>query len=189
MRLRYVLVVGVLLSGCLDRKETIKVQADGGVSVAFVLKGDPGEFKPDRVDVLPGGAGWKVTDEDVARDDGNGSDHVRRAEASFARIEDAPSSFGAADDPAPLTAHTTLRREATKEGTRYVFERRYVPRAYAWRERIFRRTVPEDVIKALSESPKEGAAHDEAVKRATSALLAFEREKNQVLLEEALGTT
>jgi hypothetical protein len=188
MRVPAVLVAcSLLLAGCLERKETITIQKDGTVEVSYVLKGDPGEFGADRVDALPSGTPWTVTDEDVAKSDGSGSDHVRHAKATFAKIEDAPQSNGAADDPAPLRVKTTLRIEAAKDGaTRYVFERRYVPRAYAWRERIFRRTVPEDVIKALNEN-KEGPGHDQAVRRATEALLAFEREKNQTLLEEALG--
>jgi hypothetical protein len=182
------LLLSFLLAGCLDREEKVTVHADGSVDVSHLLKGDAGEFKESRVDALPVGAPWKVTDEDLAKSDGSGTDHVRHAEASFARIEDVPESNGAAGDPAPLHASTSLHRESGKDGSvRYVFERRYVPRAYAWRERVFRRTVPEDVIKALNET-KEGAAHEQAEARAIECLLAFEREKTQIQVEDALAS-
>src|SRR5277367_2865940 len=48
------LCCSLLLAGCLDRKETIKVEKDGSVSISHVLKGDPGEFKASRIDALPG---------------------------------------------------------------------------------------------------------------------------------------
>jgi hypothetical protein len=177
------------LVGCLERKEKTTVHADGSVHVALSFKGDAGEFAPTAAEKLPTGAPWTVHDEDVARSDGKGTDHVRTADADFASAGAIPETFGSADDPAPLHAKTTVTVEHTKEGrTRWTFERRYAPRAHAWRDRIFNRWFPDDLMKALQEKDEEGAIPDPTLRRAAAAVLDFEREKALVFLEDSLAS-
>jgi hypothetical protein len=178
-------------TGCLERKETVKIAADGSIDVAATFKGDAGEFDPARADALPRGAPWTVSDRDVPRADGKGSDHVREAAAHFARADDIPATAGDPGDPAPLAAHTSLAIEHEADGTtRWVFERRYDRRDYAWRESLFRKAFPDALRKELEAASSEAGGAPlprPLVARAVDALLVFERTKAEALLERALG--
>ena len=165
-----ILIAGLalVLAGCLEREETIVVGADGGVTITHRLKGDAAEFREGRVDALPSGK-----DTATKRDDG-GTEVVREATATYAAGEALPASFG---DAAALQFPTTV----TVGMGSWVFERRYVGRRYAWRDRIFRRWFPQELQKAL-ERKEEGAT-----KQALAALIEFEKERIGTLLEEAMG--
>ncbi len=182
---RVLLLTLLAASGCLERREDLRIDAAGSIEVIHRFKGDPGEFAPGRPDRLPGGAPWVVTDEDLPHPDGSGSDHVREARASFPTAAAIPMNFGLAGDPAPLAMHTSLEIERSDRGeTRWIFERRYEARAYALRDRIFRRTFSGNVRKALDRGePLEGELRAEAIRGA----LAFEREKVGELAERALA--
>lgn len=173
-------------SGCLERREEILVRADGSLEVTHRFKGDPGEFGDDRPDALPRGAPWTVRDEDVRVDDSR-TDRVRVATATFARAADVPATFGAAGDPAPLAMRTQVSVQRRPDGTsRWIFERRYGARSYAVRDRLFRRTFPGDVRKALERGePIEG----ELLEKAVQAVVEFERSKVGLLLEQAIQAT
>jgi hypothetical protein len=180
------LAVSFLAAGCLERRERIEVRRDGSLAVHLTLKGDPGEFRAGRADALPSGAPWSVRDRDIPRADGKGADHEREAEAVFASASAIPQSSGPADDPAPLRAATALAIERTAGGSeRYTFVRRYAPRPYAWRDRAFRRAFPDDLRRAL-ERRDDAPLSKETERRALAALVAFEREKAQDLLEQAI---
>lgn len=176
----------LLLSGCLEREERVVVAPDGGVSVEHRFQGDAAEFGPVG-DALPeAGGAWTVTDEDVARKDGKGSDHVRRASGRFPDAGAVPEGFGRPGDTSSLRFTTSVTRERLPDGsTRTTFERRYLPRAWAWRERLRERHLPQALLDRLSKEPDE--TKKEAAKReALVGLLAFERAKGQALLERAL---
>jgi len=175
-----------LAGGCLERKETIEVRANGSVRVSHRLKGDAAEFRRDRADTLPFGAPWVVLDHDLPRDDGKGADRLREASAEFASAAHIPETFGAPGDPAPLRARTALAIDRLAGGTfRYTFERRYAPRPYAWRERLFKRALPDDLVQQVAR--KDGEPIPEDVKlRAIAGLIEFERTKSEVLLEQAM---
>lgn len=176
----------VLLSGCLEREERVTVAADGGVTVEHRFQGDAAEFGPIG-DALPEAGGpWTVTDEEVARPDGKGSDHVRRASARFSDAAALPEGFGRPGDAAALRFTTQVTRERLPDGSvRTTFERRYLPRGWAWRERLRERHLPQALLDRLGK--EEDAAKREAAKReALAGLLAFERAKGQALVERAL---
>ncbi|MCO5170698.1 MAG: hypothetical protein M9894_30580 [Planctomycetes bacterium] len=189
VRLTHVLaVLGlVVLPGCLEREERITVSADGALDVVHVFKGDPGDFAPGG-DALPAGAPWLVTERDAPRDDGR-VERVREARARFAGAADVPEGFGAPGDEASLRFTTSLAVERLPDGaTRYTFERRYAPRVWAWRERLFEEHLPQALRDRLAS--KDGAPLDPAARReGLAGLLAFERAKGQALLERALATT
>jgi hypothetical protein len=179
------LVVAIAATGCLERKEAVRVHEDGSVDVVHELTGDPAELDPNRPDALPHGAPWTVEDRVLgARERPRAVS--RLAFASFARADAIPTTNGAEDDPAPLRATTRVAIEPGDErGTiRYVFERRYAPRAYRWRERLHELTLG----RAPAPAPGENLTADE--KRAVApAARAFEREVSETFLDQALAAT
>ncbi len=176
----------VLLSGCLEREERVTVAADGGVAVEHRFKGDAAEFGPIG-DALPEAGGpWTVTDEEVARSDGEGSDHVRRASARFSDAAALPDGFGKPGDASALRFTTSVTQERLADGsTRTTFERRYLPRGWSWRERLRERHLPQALLDRLGKE-EEGAKKEATKREALVGLLAFERAKGQALLERAL---
>lgn len=175
-------LAAVLLSGCLEREETIEVLPGGGLEVSLVLTGDAGDFDP-RGDALPTGGPWAVTDEEVK--DGDRTKHVRKARASFASAAAMPASFG--DDAQSLRAPTTLAVEALPGGgTRWVLERRYPARTWAWRAKLEREAFPDELKKALERRPEDGPLPDDLLLRAVTALLRLKRGEALEQVEAAL---
>lgn len=180
------LLVAATLGGCLERDERIVVSPEGALDVTHRFKGDAGEFGPTG-DALPTGAPWVVTDRDVPRSDGQGSDHVREAKGHFAGAAALPEGFGLPGDATSLRFSTHLAVERLSDGsTRYTFERRHAPRALAWRERLLERHLPAEVRERLA-GKREGALGEADKRAALAGLLAFERAKGQALLEAALA--
>jgi hypothetical protein len=181
--------VAASMTGCLERKETIKVQSSGSVDVSLTFRGDQGEFDAARGDALPSSAPWTVTDSDVTSDDGK-TQHVREATGRFARAEDVPETYGDPADPAPLRSRTSVGIETSSDGRRrFTFERHYDARAYAWRERLWKRAFPDEFKKELETAAAEakgGPLPEPLLRRVVDALLVFEREKGHELLEESM---
>jgi hypothetical protein len=173
-------------AGCLERYEDIAVGGDGTLTILHRLKGNPEEFREKRADALPSGAPWDVQERDVPPEDGKGAEHIREARARFASADAVPETFGPPGDPAPLCAKTSLTIAREGGTVRYTFVRRYEPRAYAWRERAFRRAFPEGLRRELERLEGRPLSPD-LKRRAAAALLAFEREKAEDLLEEAIA--
>ena len=125
-------LLSLLLSGCLERKETITVDRNGGVRIRVELEGDPSDF--DTGDVLPTReAGWKVEEQMVENDDG--SKKLRRiAMRSYRAGSDLPDSFADSDHPqyeVALMSPTDLTVEKRSDGTYYNFKRVYEGREEA----------------------------------------------------------
>ena len=60
--------IALLMSGCLERDETIRVARDGSVVIRVEIKGDPGDFATG--DILPGRrSGWKTRDWTTTNDE------------------------------------------------------------------------------------------------------------------------
>lgn len=155
-------------TGCLERKEKIKVRPDGGVTISLKYKGTEEEL--DSVDAMPSGAsGWSVTrkvQENQQEQDPAKIKYELRAKRKFAAREELPSSYAAAGDPDAdlyLSFPTTVTVERREDGTYYKFRRVYTPRRWAyvsyWEERFFN-----DEIEKLGEKPTEELTHEEQVK-------------------------
>ncbi len=130
-----------LMPGCLERKETIRVDRDGSVRMLVEVKGDPGDFTTG--DTLPDErGGWRVQDELRTKDDGK-EEQVRVAEQQFARDEPLPDSYADPDGPNYDTAlrfPTTLMIERRADGTYYHFARVYEARpnaCYVYYQQLF----------------------------------------------------
>lgn len=185
------LSAAVLLAGggCLERKENVKVQADGAVVVTHRLRGDVQEFATEHADALPSGAPWAVRDEDTPREDGSGTDRLREATARFAGAADVPPCFGGEGDRASLRMRTALEVEPGGDAVRYTFVRTYEPRPYAWRERALRAALPDGLRKELEAHGQQAGGQplpEDLLRRTVAALIDFERFKAEALLEQAL---
>ena len=127
---------GVLLVsvGCVDRTETIAVEAGGTVRVRIEWAADhESELFPGRV---PGpGAGWSIVRSQRHADDGTLEKHLLEAERGFAPAADLPDGFFPVGDPhadAYLHHPTTLEIERRADGNYHHFRRIYPGRAWAY---------------------------------------------------------
>jgi hypothetical protein len=150
--------VASLVSGCLEREETIRVARDGSVDIRVEIKGDPGDFATG--DILPGRrSGWKTRDWTTTNDKGEEKQH-REATRHVAAGAPLPDSFADPGDPNYETAllfPTELVIERRRDGTYYHFRRIYEGRAHACYEYV-RQTLQENspAMKQLSEQGLEG---------------------------------
>ena len=145
----------LLLGGCLKRKETIVLHADGRLDVehAFVGDGDDIDQGPAR---RPEGQGYKTSRTSRTLEDGNVED-TWIARASYASAKDMPTSFAAPGDPFASRAHSfrtsVLIREENGR-TYYRFVRSYAARDWATYGYFRRVCFPEEIQK-LYEEPDE----------------------------------
>ena len=110
-------LAGLVLAGCIERKETITVDADGRVAfvVEHVTDSHDELYLGDPVPSLDNG--WLV-EESVEVDDEGEETFTLRAEAAFPPGLELPSNYAARTDPDPdiaLQFPTTLAIEARRE--------------------------------------------------------------------------
>lgn len=119
------------LSGCLERKETIRVQRDGAVRMEMEIKGGPADF--DGPATLPTReAGWRVSDE--THEGQQGTEQVRTVRADYRRGEPLPDAFATPDTEeyeTGLRFPTEVTVERRRDGTYYHFRRTYPARPFA----------------------------------------------------------
>jgi hypothetical protein len=141
----------IAVAACVEREETIQVQADGRVDFALVHRSDSAEdlFEGDAVPSLRGG--WIVT-EHVEQDPSGREVHSFTAEATFAPGKPLPSSLADLGDPdadLALRFPTTLRIEKRGRETWYHFARVYEPRV--WEQVEFKRRAMEQSLEGLQD--------------------------------------
>ena len=162
-----------LSTGCLERKETIRVQPDGSVRIEAVFDGDVSDFTGG--DALPNKrAGWAVKDESRTDDDDK-EKQTRTARMRVRAGEDMPDSYAELETEeyeAALRFPTELSIERRRDGTYYHFDRVYEPRAFARYE--YYRHLVEDVIGEdglLKDRQIEELSDDERLKVLTAFFL------------------
>ena len=134
----------LLVPGCLEREETIRVARDGSAEIRVEITGDPGDFSTG--DALPERrAGWQTRDWTTTNDEGEKKQH-REATLRVAAGKPLPDSF--ADPAGPnydtaLLFPTELVIERRPDGTYYHFKRVYVAREHA-RYEYYRQTLQEN---------------------------------------------
>lgn len=198
------LIALLALSGCLERKETIRVAQNGGVELRVELYGDPGDFEGG--DALPSQeTGWKTEDTFVTEkaqsapadddadqapaDENTGERKQRRiAERRFGPDEPLPDSY-AGDDAAlaevALRFPTTVETERTPDGQYTTFKRVYSAREFnrfnAFNEAVKKQLDTSDLgVDPAQMSPEqlrsvvEGLRKLEGLTRGEYALLAAE---------------
>lgn len=140
----------LLIPGCLERKETIRVDRDGSVQIRVEMEGDAEDFASG--DALPGKhTGWKTQEETEVDDEGKETKR-RVATRRFSAGQPLPDSYADPDGPQygiALMFPTTLEIEQRQDGTYYHFKRVYEARAQA-RYEVYRELF-EDIFKDLDE--------------------------------------
>lgn len=120
------------LTGCLERKEKIKINADGSAEIVVTIKGDPEDIEGG--DPMPTEqAGWRVRD-DFDTDSNGKRTQTREGILKIARGGEWPSSYAAAgteDAEIGLRFPTGLMIETRPDGTYYHFHRVYQAREHA----------------------------------------------------------
>ena len=194
-RLMFLCLPLTLLSmGCLERKETIKVQPDGAVAIELNFKGDNGEL--DGPFALPTASnGWRVERHEVSKhvqlskdDDRKGeeivSDELLEATANFDAGEALPSTFGDGSD-VYLRFPTTVRREEKKDGVYLIFTRHYEMRPYAFIAGWQKLYVDDPMKRNENEDKEFKDLSRDKKKSVLSGFAKFEAEKHIELLKLA----
>ncbi len=160
------LVVGLALTGCVKRKETITVKEDGSATWRIEVSGDKEDMSAEPigqsvvrnplharqwihrgVPILAEVDGWSFSEK---RDQKRGSDDkvrteiVRTVEKQFDSVAAMPNTYpseDAAGSELALQHPTSLTLEHTADGTYYHFRRTYEPRESAyvnyWYEQLY----------------------------------------------------
>lgn len=131
-------VLLLLIPGCLERKEHITIQPDGGVKFRIEYTADS-QKELDEGDAVPQlDRGWFVNAYVEEADDGKNKYHLD-ADASFLPGEELPGDYASIRDPyadTNLQFPTTLEIEERRDGMYYHFRRTYKARPWAGIERL-----------------------------------------------------
>ena len=159
-----VCVVLVLVAGCIERTETITVEADGTVIIELEFETDSeGEmYDGDAVPTLVGG--WLV-EERVELDEDDDPSYILIAEAVFPPEAALPGSFAAprdVDGDLALQFPTSVTIEERPDGVYYHFHRKYPARAWAQIEAL-RQLLVDEKLKAVREKSQDEYTLDDRV--------------------------
>ncbi len=168
--------LGVLVTqGCLRRKESVQVSADGTVTIQLEYSGKEDVWNT--LDALPSEqAGWKLATTTEKKD--GEEQKVVRSVRRFSADERLPGTFAAPnDDHRDLVLHfpTTVQREKRGTNTYYHFRRVYAPRTWAYIQIWHDQTFDEDVKKIAEKDLGELSREDRA--RLVGAFAEFESAK------------
>ncbi len=148
----------LLMSGCLERKETIRVKPDATVEIELAFSGDAADV--DAGDAMPDdGAGWDVSRQLKEEDDKQKVELTARRE--FEPGAELPDCFATDAEvrEVALQFPTQVTREKRADGTYYHFQRTYQPRTRAQFE--YHRQRLEKQVEALSGKNAEELSADE----------------------------
>ncbi len=173
-----ILIIGcaVVLTGCLERKENLKIAPDGSMNWQVALETDSLDelYNGDAVPRLAGG--W-IVQEKTEKDNDGKEKFTLHAEASFKRNSALPSSFalrGSADESVVLQFPTTVKIQKRSDGTYYQFNRVYHARPFAEVDFIQQKLV-KDPLKEIGTEQSKWSDDDRM--KVVKTLAAFEVEK------------
>lgn len=144
-------VIGLIfiMSGCIERTETIHVEPDGTVYLQVVFRGDPDDIRTgDALLSQPGP--WSVVDTVQLQDDGS-EKLIRTATLTIKPGERLPDQYCPENSDlsgVALSMPTFLRIEEKSDGTYYHFRRDYERRDWACIN-YFRRKLVEHELEAI----------------------------------------
>ncbi|MBL1217402.1 MAG: hypothetical protein D8M59_07885 [Planctomycetes bacterium] len=158
-------VVGIMLSGCVEREERIKVDRDGAVTILLDYTADTDEeLYVGRVP--PNRYGWRTRRWTEDQSDGS----VKYRMEALRRIafgEDLPGTYS---DPASgeqdlyLEFPTSLVVEVRPDGVYYHFERLYVKRDWAYLEDITTETLIKEDAEGLAAKATDELSDSERIR-------------------------
>jgi len=186
-----VAMMALAITGCLERKEEIRVRPDGAVQMTARFEGTADELSGPFA--LPDAQhGWTVkqitkADEDNgSKVNGEDAERVLEATASFAARAELPSTFGDGTD-VYLEFPTRVWRETRGDGTYVHFRRRYVSRPFAFVNK-FKQVLVEDKLEELDNEDKKFKDLERAEKKdILQSFARFEMHKQIELLRRATG--
>lgn len=121
----------LLAGGCLERKETITIHADGSADLRAVFSGDEPDMTSGDALPLPGGP-WSVEERRTKKSGGEGVDLERTATLRVGAGGALPGSYAAGgDDGVSLAFPTSVTMEKRSDGQYLHFVRTYKGRADA----------------------------------------------------------
>lgn len=178
-------LAALLIGGCLERKETIRITPLGGAHVELEYRGEPQQFET--ADALPSAkAGWAVQ-RTVSLDD-NGKEEVTLvASRKFEPREDLAANYASKDDPDAqlyLQFPTSLQIDRRPDAVYLHFRRVYASRAWAFVQ-FWQDQFVDDDIKKRAEKPVEEMSPEDRV-RIVRAFAGFEFFKQLELFESAV---
>lgn len=196
LRLQRCAALGLLMAamtvlaatGCLERKETIRVTRDGTVDWQVEYKGDKGDFGPG--DALPDRKqGWNVDVQAERDEQGNESDKLELRGAMKIHAGDPmPDSFAGKDEPLhelALQFPTEVTVERKPDGVYFHFKRTYKARAFANIEYTRKKLSDEAKLEELSNKKNEELT-DEERSRMLTTLIQIEGAKQIEFLRLAI---
>lgn len=152
------LSLALLLNGCVERSEKIKVRPDGQISTTITITADkPSELAPGRVPSPL--SGWTVHQNPSP----DGKKNVLTADQTFPSAKSIPSSDATPGDLLATTyvqSPTTLKIEKRSDATYYQFRRVYSPRPLAWLAYLDDRPGKES-LQVVSDKPTDKVTPEE----------------------------
>lgn len=146
----------LLATGCLERKETIRIGRDGSVRLLVTIKGEPSDFESG--DALPERGGpWKIEDDRFEAEPDKNEARIRVASFDGRKGEPIPDSFVDERDPnyeTSLRFPTTVNVERRADGEYFHFNRRYLARQEA-RYAIWNEPLKQAIDKFAGKDPAE----------------------------------
>lgn len=145
------------LGGCIEREETIQVDADGSVAIILSYAADS-EDKLAKAGVPSEKDGWTIERRTETTSDKK-TRHVVTATQRFAPGKALPATYAHSDDPdRDLQLHlpTTVRVEQRGDGTYYHFHRVFQGRPYAWWNLVEIREMNESLGKQIEQKKEKG---------------------------------
>lgn len=171
-------VIGLIfiMSGCIERTETIRVEPDGTVYLQVVFRGDPDDIQTgDALLSEPGP--WSIVDTVQLQDDGS-EKLVRTATLTVKPGERLPDQYCPENSDlsgVALSMPTFLRIEEKSDGTYYHFRRDYERRDWACID-YFRRKLVEHELEAI-QGKKLADVPAEQRESLTRGLIEYEKAK------------
>lgn len=162
------------VTGCLERKETIRISRDGTVAMHVEISGDPADF--DDADALPErDSPWRAADHREKEPNGDKEKLVRIAERQFAAGQDLPDAYlEQRDEGHDVVLHfpTTITIDKRSDGVYYHFKRTYQARQEA-RYNAVREQNPQlfEDVKSFSGKAPEELDDDQRLKMVTALLV------------------
>ncbi len=143
--------LNIIIPGCVEREETIRVEPDGTTHLEVVFKGDPDDIRTGDA-LLSQMGSWSVVDKVQSKDDGS-EKLLRTATLTIKPGEKLPEQYcleGSDLSSIALSMPTSLRVEEKSDGTYYHFRRDYKRRDWACID-YFRRKLVDTELEAIKD--------------------------------------
>ncbi|WP_372365020.1 hypothetical protein [Candidatus Uabimicrobium sp. HlEnr_7] len=173
------LFIFIGLTGCLERKEEVKIDKDGSIYAKWKIKGD-------KQDVVNGlqlpSKSFTVEQKEIVENDKKR--FVHKASGKFANIDSYTKALTFSEED--LQIEQNLRIEKNGSKTYYFFSREYQGRDWWKFERLKKQEIDQKLTKRVSKKGIDSLSLEERSKF-LNGLANFEVKKRLLIIEDALG--